>query len=249
MRKLFLIMSIILATYVSYGQDTIRAKAHHSKYQFSFLVGGFYKSFFGNRYIKPTTFELGDSFEQHQYERSIQTPTGGFKFGALVDIRMAKHWYFTTGMLFCYRKDIFEYNSDTVKKYNNISYTRNIHNVLTYNYAYTNLEIPLMILLKLKRISLYVGANIPILSYKVANYSYIIRQSYYPISYGTSEKTVKNLEVPFKIYPTWLLSYSFTLPKHTLEPFIGMDFGARKSFFIQGGLIFTMNAKQCTKTI
>ena len=246
MRKLFLIMSIILATYVSYGQDTIRAKAPHLKYQFSFLVGGFYKSFLGNKYIKPTTFELGDSFEQHQYERSTKSPTGGFKIGAMVDIRMAKHWYFTTGMLFCYRKDIFEYNYDTVKRYISNGSTRNIHNVLTYNYAYSNLEIPLMILLKLKRINLYVGANIPILSYKVANYSYIIRQPLYPISYSTSEKTVQTLEVPFKIYPSWLLSYTFTLPKHTLEPFIGMDFGAKKSFFIQGGLIFTLRCPKKT---
>ncbi len=239
MRKLFITIGIILIIYVSYGQDSLKYNAQHSKYQFSFLAGGFYKSFLGNKYIKPTTFELGDPFEQHQYERSIKIPAGGFKFGALLDIRMAKHWYFTTGLLFCYRKDIFEYNSDTIKKYNSIGSIRNIYNVLSYNYVYNSLEIPLMILLKFKRINLYAGAFIPILSYKVANYTYIIRQSSYPISYNTSEKTIKTLEVPFKIYPSWLMSYTINLAKHRLEPFIGMDFGPKRSFCLQGGLIFT----------
>jgi len=239
MKKTLIILCLFMLSFAAYCQDTIKKNTDYPKFQISVQAAGFYKYFFNNRYIEPTTYKTGDKFEDHQYERFTKIPTGGFKTGLLINIKFANHWYFSSGLLFCFRKDVFENNIDTVTQYYS-SPIRNIHSTVKYDYTYNNFELPVMVLFKWKRLNFYAGAYVPVLCFKNATYTYVINQ--YPASppYITSKKTIKSIELPLKIYPSFQMSYAFKINKNSIEPYVGLDFGAKRSFYIQGGIIFSV---------
>jgi len=239
MKKPILLFHLFLLSFVSYSQDTIKKNTDYPKFQISVQAGGFYKNFFDNGYIEPSTYEPGDSFEDHQYERFTKIPTGGFKTGLLINLKFAKQWYFSSGLLFCYRKDVFENNIDSVTKYHS-SLVRNIHSTVKYDYTYNNFELPVMVLFKWKRLNFYAGAYVPVLCFKKAAYTYVINKYPQNPPWITSEKTIKSTEIPLKIYPALQISYAFKIKKSSIEPYLGIDFAEKKSFYIQGGIIYSV---------
>ncbi len=238
MKNIIFIFLFLFSYLTCLSQDTL--KHFEKKYQFSIQAGGYYKYFICERYIDPTTYKKGDKFKEHQYDRFIKIPTYGFKTGLLIDIKFAKHWYFSSGLLFCFRKDVFENNIDTVIKYYNSSTIRNIHNTVKYDYSYNNIELPLMILFKWKRINFYAGVYLPVLTFCKSTYTYVVNQFPQNPPWITSKKIIKSIEIPLKIYPSYQISYAFKIKKHSLAPYLGFDFGAKKSFYIQGGIIFSV---------
>ena len=239
MKNKLLIVYLFLLSFVSYSQDTIKKNTDYPKFQFSVQAGGFYKNFFDNGYIYPTTYKSGDKFEDHQYERFTKIPTFGFKTGLLINVKFAKRWFFSSGLIYCFRKDIFENNIDTVSKYYSSS-IRDIHGTVKYDYTYNNFELPLMVLFKWKSLNFYAGVYFPVLCFKNATYTYVINQYPQNPPYITSEKTLKSIELPLKIYPSFQISYVFKIKKNSVEPYLGIDFGEKKSFYIQGGIIFSV---------
>ncbi len=250
MRKIVLFASLLLLAAITYSQDSIKTMMYYPKLQISIQAGGSYKNFFVKKYTSPIT---GSYYKDHQYDGYTQMPTYGYKAGFLVNIKILKHLYVTTGSFFCVRKDVFENNLDTIKKYglskgtgyipgtgtvwDMVSYSE-VSNIIRYDYTSYDIELPIMVLLRWKRLNIYAGAYFPMLIYRKAIYTYNYRTALIPL--GADCKKFNDYEAPLKVYPSFHVSYAFRIKKQTLEPYLGMDFGVDKSFYIQGGVIFSV---------
>lgn len=243
MLKLFYILTLIfIIPLSSEGQDTIKKKEGR-KYQIAFKTGGAYKFFVGKRYIDP---EIHDPF--NKYERFTKIPTYGFQIGFSFSRKISKKWGIASGLLYNRRQDIYKSNKDTIIKYNAVptywthGYSYNdILNVIDYNYAYHNLELPFMINYAMKKFHFYGGVNLAIFSFYKSKYRYLTSSSILNpddmyCDCGT-EKTITRFAMPMRIYPTLQFSYDAKIKNLKLSPFLEMDFWKRKSLYLYGGII------------
>lgn len=264
MKTLYAILCSFLLHGVIFSQDTI--KRTEKKYNLAFKAGGYYEYFLGSRYVKP----LKDSQNDCQYIRFTKIPTGGFHGGALLTHPIRKNWHLTFGLMFCYRKNVFERSLDTVAMYGNHSSQRDIRNTIKYDYTYNNIEIPVMFLYKIKKMNFYGGVHLPIFSFYKALYTYAINQSPQTSAFEPSQKTIRGTTIPLFGIPshlpfveiqfspwdvtstpsdpkvdydmplllaTFQTSYDCKIKNLYFNPFLGIDFGSKKSFYLQGGII------------
>lgn len=128
--RVILITYLLFSYFLSFSQDTI-TKSKEKKFQVAIITGGYYKYFFGKRYIEPKPTNPGDDFTLHQYERFTKIPTQGFQVGVLLSLKVYRNLFLKSGLSFCNRKIIYENNQDTVIKYGYFPYAlgnmRNIH--------------------------------------------------------------------------------------------------------------------------
>jgi hypothetical protein len=241
MKKIFLIIGLLFLSTVSYGQDSIKKRMYYPQFQISVQAGGMYENFLGNRYIDPAK---STTVKEHKYDGYTKMPTFGYKAGFLINIKIIKNLYVTTGSFFCFRKEVYENSLDTINKYGlskgtgYIPETGRISNIIRYDYSSYDIELPIMLLFRWKRLNIYAGAYFPMLIYRKAIYTYNYKTAQIPL--GADCKKFSEFELPIKVYPSFHISYVFNIRKHTIEPYVGMDFGAKKSFYVQGGLIFSV---------
>lgn len=238
MKTSWILFCFLFLNYIVIGQDTILTN-HKEKFSFSVKAGGYCKFFLGNTYIAPTPENYGDDFQEHQYDRFTKVPTYGLQTGFQFSYNIHKRWFFVFGLSFCNRRNVFENNQDTVIKYGIGSNTNDIYNVYKYDYSYNNIELQIMLLYKFKKISIYTGVYIPALTFYKATYSYIILTQL-PEPHGTSQKTIKGVEIPLMIFPSIFASYKVTIRTFSFDPYLGVDFGSKKSIYLQFGTIFTL---------
>ena len=233
---------------ISLGQDTIKQTSN--KCQFSIQAGGFYKNFFGQKYVEPTTYNVGDQFEEHQFERFTKVPTYGFSIGFLFQYIFNKHWRITSGLLYCLRTDIYENNRDTIIKYEYNASLRNIHNVLKYDYTNNNLELPILINYKYRKTNFCAGVKLSLLSYKIARYTYLIDQFPQNPEWTVSDKTIKGFEMPLMIFPTLQISYDTRINNIGTNPFIKFEYliNKQKSYYIQFGINLPIKSMNSNKS-
>lgn len=235
----------MLRCFFSFSQDTI-SETKEKKARIDLIAGGYYKLFMGERYIEPTKSNSGDDFSLHQYERFTKSPTSGFQVGISFSYKLYKKFFLKTGLIFCNRKMIYENKMDTVIKYGYFPFaytnTRNVHNVLKYEYHYNNIEIPIMLSCRIKKTSLSAGIRLAILSFYTEKYTYVVNQFPQSPQYITSDKTIKSVEMPLMIYPSMQVNYDFQIHNLILSPFLEVDFGSKKSFYFQGGLAFSLRS-------
>ena len=241
MKHIYSILSLLLAHYLSFGQDTVGSVAH--KNQFYVQTGICYKSFLGSRYIEPKPINPSyyvKPFEKHQYDRFTKIPTIGFNAGMLFTHIFNKHWGITTGMIYFFKKDVFENNKDTVIKYGKSSSMRDIHNTLKYEYTYHNIEIPVMAQYSLKKFTFYTGCYFSLLSYKKSTYTYVINQFPLNPQWITSDKTISGLEMPLKIFPTIQASHQMQINNLKFNPYLAFYYALKKhrDCYIQFGVSF-----------
>lgn len=236
-KTLWILFCCLLINILALAQDTLQQKSRE-RFFISVKAGGYYKFFIGNNYISPTLEAFADDFEDHQYDRFTKTPTFGLQTGIMSSFNMQKGWFIVLGLSFCNRRIVYENNKDTVVKYGNGSRIQDIHNVYKYDYSYDNFELQFMLSYKFNKLSLYAGAYIPVLTFYQATYSYLILQL--PEPRGTSQKTIKGVEIPLMIFPSILASYKITIKTFSFHPYLGIDFGSKKSVYLHGGIIFTI---------
>lgn len=240
---------------ISFGQDTIK-KSTEKKYQISFKAGGYYENFWGNKYIQPTPYSPNDVLQAHMYDGFTKIPTYGYQGGFLIIHKIIKkHWYLSTGLMFCNRKNILECKLDT-----NI----NPCGIIKFNYTYSNIELPVMLSYKANKINFFIGFHLPVFSFYKANYTYLSTQYW-----GTSQKTIDGSVVPLFAIPsqitsssnpkitydmplilaTFQISYNLKITNISFSPFLGIDTGTKKSFYLQCGIILPLQQFILNKTI
>lgn len=232
------LLAILLFYLPLNGRDT----THYIPYRnhFQFQTGIYYKNFLGDRYIEP---QLSSSpyivpFEDRQYDRFTKMPTFGFSAGILFTHIFKKKLGISTGVSIFLRKDVFENNADSVIKYGNPSSTRDIHNVLTYNYNYYNLEFPLMFQYSGKKVTFFAGCYMSLITYKKVNYTYVLYQHPNDPNWVTSNKIVSGFAMPFKIFPTLQVSYVKQIKKIKFSPYLALYYAYKNQndFYIQIGI-------------
>ncbi len=236
MKTTFISLIFMIMTAYAFAQDTMQVNT--KKKYFSIQAGVYYKTFFNKIYIEPTPYNYGDEFSKHQYERFTVVPTFGYSIGLLFTYKFDKHLEFTSGLLYFLRKDVFEKNQDTAIKYGNGSAIRDINNVLKYDYSYNNFEIPILLQYCTKKITLYHGCNLSLISYKNAAYEYLINQYPNLPKWTTSNKTIAGWELPLKIFPTFQTSYEFQIKKIKFNPYAAIYYAVKdqNDFYIQLGI-------------
>ena len=247
MKTIFIILCLFFLNGISFCQDTIKPKGE-KKYKISIKAGGYYKYYFGKRYIDSTPRNPYDDFSLHQYERFTKMPASSFIGGVLFTYKIYKNLSITSGLMYFVRRNIFESKYDTVIKYNAIPnfYSYNdIHNVVKYDYSHTNIELSFFVQYKLGKFNLSGGVHLPLWTYYKAKYTYLVSSSQYPYfsnSAPTSQKTFTNTESPFlsMYFPAFQISYDLRIKNIALNPFLGIDIGAEKSFYLQGGIIIPL---------
>ena len=80
-----------------------------------------------------------------------------------------------------------------------------------------------MLQLQVKKMTIYAGVQISILSYRHASYTYIITQFSPNRSYSNSKKAVNGFEVPLRIYPTVMVSFDVKINNFIIKPFGGIE--------------------------
>lgn len=245
MKTICIIIFLSCINFISFCQDTI-GKGIGKRNQIAIMAGGYYKYFWGKRYIEPTLQNTNTNFTVRQYERFTKTPTYGFLCGVLFTYRLHKNWYFISGLLYFNRKDVYKSNFDSVVTYNAVANNysfNNIHNVVKYEYSYNNIELPFKVQYKKGKFNLCGGINLPILSFDNATYTYLVSSSQYPYFYDdepTSQKTIKHIEIPLMIFPTLQVIYNVRIKNILICPFLGIDIGTKKSFYTQVGIILPL---------
>lgn len=232
--KYFLVFCFIFLGSGSFGQETQSLVGKRTL--LSIEAGGSFKGFFGARYIEPTSSGYNDPYSKHQYEGFTKMPAYGFGVGIRFAFSLSSHMRFTTGLSYYFRKTIYEKSQDEVITQNFKTDMNYIRNVFRYNYAYNNLEIPILLQYKIKKINIYGGINLSVLSYRVAAYNYMIYLYGESSYWNTSKKNVAVLETSFKLYPTLKVSYDVRINKKLIQPFFGIE-------------IYEINLKEIYKNI
>jgi hypothetical protein len=228
MKYICIAISLLLFFYPVFGQDTLRSVPQKS--QLFVQAGIYYKTFLGKKYIEPTPKDVfkAEPFENHQYERFNKVPTSGFNIGLLFTYRFNKRLGITTGLSYFLRRDVFINNQDTVIKYFHLTGNlQNIRNVLKYDYFYNYIELPLMFQYSSKKFTLYAGSYFSIISYKHANYTYVINQFPNIPKWTTSDKTMAGWEMPLKVFPTIQASYEVQINKINFMPYAALFYALK----------------------
>ena len=248
MTKAIYLFACLLTPLLNFGQDTLRQITKKSK--ISIQGGVYYKSFLGDKYIKPSQFNLGDEFKDHQYERFSVVPKFGFSIGILNSYRIIEQWGITSGILYFSRKDLYENNQDTIIKYGNRSSIRNINNILKYDYSFNNIELPILVYYSNRKINFYAGVQLAVLTYKKAIYTYVINQFPQNPQWKTSNKTIEGFEIPLIVSPTLQIAYNTLIMCIEANPFIGLYYSINieKSFYMQLGINLPLRKKSNTLT-
>lgn len=241
MKKTIIILCFFILCIRVPGQDTIK-KGSGGKWQTAIKGGIYFKSFFGKKYISPTPISLDDKESEHQFDGFTKVPTFGSEIGIMVSYKVAKYWQLSSGLLYFNRKDIFESNIDTVYKYHYSGGTP-FNSITKYEYVMQNFEIPIMIIFKTSMFYFQAGVNIPILSFKRATYTYMVNLAPNYITWGTTQKVIESIEVQFKVFPSLQVSYDLKINSYSVYPFIAIDFGSMRSYYLQGGLIIPIFQK------
>jgi hypothetical protein len=226
MKSVLIIYLLLLFPIVNFSQSSIKDSSEH-KFKVSLKIGFHYKYYLGNK-IEPQMDDL--------YGRHIMIPTFGYCGGLLFTNIINKHWHLSTGIVYCMRKDKYKNSHDSISHYGSLK-------IIEIYYSNNNLEIPLFIEYKFKNIILYGGINLTLLNYRKATYTY--ENNFHP------QITLKELEMPLTIYPTFQISYDLHVKNIALKPFLGFniyrikfsnseDAGIENSFFIQGGVLFPL---------
>lgn len=239
MKKYIFLFYFLLQSVFSFCQDTTFHK-EEKKFLLEISGSGYYKFIFDNQYIKPTAYNYGDDFSKHQYERFNKFPTFGFSAGLLFTHRFGKQCGITTGLMYFLRRDVFENNEDTVIKYGNGSSMRDIHNVLKYDYSFNNIELPLMFQFSAMKFNFHTGFYFALISYKKAEYTYVVNQYSNTPQWITSEKTITGWEMPFKLFPTIQISYEVEIKKIKFSPFLAFYYAVKNQndIYTQLGINF-----------
>jgi hypothetical protein len=247
MKKAIYILFGVLFPLLNFGQVTNPVDV--KKMQFVIRAGAHYKTFLGNKYIEPTPYGYADEYSKHQYERFTKIPTWGFSTGLLVTYRLNEHWGLTSGLQYFLKKDVFENNQDTVIKYGNGSYIRDIHNTLKYDYTYHNIEVPLLFQYSAKKITFYAGCYFALITYKKATYTYVINQLPQTPQWTSSSKTISGWEIPLKFFPTIQASYEVQLKKIKFSPYIAFYYAVKNQndIYTQLGINFPIVKNQNQK--
>ena len=247
MKKTGIIFYLLLFSITCIGQDTI-AKKEAKKHSIFIKVGGHYKCFWGNRFIEPTEHAVYETFSTYEFENFTKIPTYGFQGGFLFSCKKNKNRQLLLGLNYSLRKDVYEGDYDKVVKFYAVggSSYNDIRNVIKYSYSYNYLELPVLMKFTKNKISFYAGFHLPILSFKKATYTYLVSSATYPFfssTAPTSQKTIEGFEIPLAIFPTFQVSYNLRMKKMkniSVNPFLGIDIGTKKSIFIQAGLILPL---------
>lgn len=254
MKTTYIIIFLFFYSFLSYSQDTIIKKDAGKKFQIAIKASGSYKFFVGDRYIKPTPNNFNantyyDDFLIHQFDGFTKIPTYGFQSGLLLGYQLHKNFQLSLGLLYVLRKEVFKSDRDTVIKYHSIfnysssSYYNLINNVIKYDYTSRNIELPIMITYNWKKINFYAGAHVSIFTINKAVYTYLLYAYKYPYNFCdcTTQKTFTSYDIlPLKIFPSFQMSYDLRIKNISLNPFLGIDIGTKKSYFLQGGLILPL---------
>jgi len=198
-----------------------------AKNRFSFKIGGSYRTSIDNKY---------EQYPKYIYENITKSKTSGLSFGVLYNIGKNWNWQFTTGFVYYLRNDNYKNYPNTIRDYS----------WLTKYYVNNDIELPLMMQYKFWKISLSAGINLTLLNYRIATYTY--ENNYYP------KITLRELEIPLTIYPTFYVSYDLKINNISFKPFIGFDVyrlkfsitednGLENSLFIHGGVIIPLKYK------
>ena len=224
------------------GQDTVVISTNRS--YISIQAGISYKTFLGDKYIVPAKGEHDDEFEDHQYEGFNKIPTVGFNIGLLFTYPFNNRCGIVSGLSYSLRKDVFERSQDSAIKYGDGSDMRNIHNIYKYEYVFNNLEIPILFQFSQNKYNFYVGSYISLIAYKKANYKYIVDQYPNSIRWATSEKTIFDLEIPLKIFPTLQMSHEIRLSDITLHPYFAIYYAIlnQNDLYFQFGFNLPLNS-------
>jgi hypothetical protein len=236
MRIARFILTLLLMPLISFGQDTTLVVAN--RYQFSIQAGGFYKTFLGSKYIEPSTYNYGDDFTKYQYERYNKIQTFGFSTGLLITFKLSKHWGLTTGLIYSRKKDVFEINQDTVIKYGSPINNRVIQNAIKYDYAYNNIEIPVMLEYPMKNLTFYAGCYFSLLTYKKTEYTYVVFQYSNNPQWIIANKTIEGFELPFKLFPTIQASYDLKIKNRNINPYFALYYALanQNDLYLQFGI-------------
>ena len=250
--KFICISFLLLLPLMNFGQDSIHPIA--KKTLFSIQIGASYKTFTDRKFIEPANYNsyyFGDEFYDHQYERFDKIPTFGYNAGLLFSYKFSSHWSITSGIQYLLRKDKYEINPDSILSHQ-FSYSsirvncRDIHNVIKYDYANHNIELPVMIQYSYRKFAFNAGASISLLTYKKANYTYLIIQNPAYNDYWSTpdkDKTVSSFESTLLVYPTLQLSYEMQIKKVRANPYFALNYETSKqhSLYLQLGIIFPLN--------
>lgn len=270
--KYSLRIACILFSVACYGQsDTMRTT---NKFEFYAQAGAYYKTFFDKRYIKPTPHNYNNHkpFETHQYDGFNKISTAGFNLGFLCSFNFNAHVGMITGLVYFLRREEFERNQDSTAKNYSIGY-RSINNVSKFNYSYHDIELPVMFKYSLKKIHFSFGTYIPLITYKIAQYTYLVadvNNNPSVSTWYTSTKTVSGFDMPIKarpngdewqlfkrgraysrydvllkIYPTIQASYDFKIKNFQFSPYLALSYALKNQndFYIQAGVFVPLSKK------
>lgn len=237
-------LCLLFLSTLLFGQDTIKVD-EEKKCELAIKAGGYYKYFLGKRYIDPAPYDPFNfyDFPSHQYEGFTKMPAFNFTGGVSLTCKIYKNCYLTSGLTYFIRRDIYESSFDTVVKYNVSPYPskyNDIHNAIKYDYSHTNIELSLLARYKIGKWNLSGGVNFPVWSYYKASYTYLVPP--FSSTAPTAQKTFTEVTTPFPsvFFPALQASYDLRIKKVPLSPFIGIDFGKMKSFYLQGGVIIPL---------
>lgn len=221
----------------AFGQE-LQSNINDNKCQIDLKSGIYYQNFFTNKYIERTDYSYED-FNKHKYEGFYKMPAYGYQFELRLTAPLCKRFYFTTGLAFCNRKEVFQTSEDTIKRYYP-SAIQGIENILKYDYTFYDIEIPVLISYKIKKINILAGIYFPVFTYVSGTFSYLTTQSSAQPVWEKSEKSLKYIEFPQMIFPSIQVSYDFAIKKLKFAPFIQLDFGSYWSLYLQGGITFNL---------
>jgi hypothetical protein len=235
MRRICIILCFIYSA--ASGQDTIVNSNKH-KCQISLLACGHYKTFLGKRYIEPTE-DHPYNILSHQYEAFNKIPTYGFRLGILLKVPVMKNGSIISGLTYLYNREKFECGIDSFFKYHHAECEMHSLDVIKYDYLYHNLEIPLMVRYNIRNICLSGGVWFEMLSLYKATYTFFPRNSedtYYSKNGVSAVKSFNYGKKPLQFVPFINVSYSMKIRNIEISPYIGIDFGKKKSIFSNLGV-------------
>lgn len=242
MKTVTQILICFLWPLVLFGQEKTIPRT--KKVVWNIQTGIHYKTFLSNKYIQPTPKAYFEDFNTHQYERYTQGSTFGFRLGLRIDYELNERWAVSTGLVYVNRKDVFESDKDTIIKYGKPSSMKNIYNVLKYKYIYYDFQIPLLIGYSKGKIVVQAGANISIFTYRKAKYTYLVNIHQYPEEplWGNVDKTVFNLDISLKVFPSVQTSYQIKIKTLILNPYLAFyyEINHRDDFFIDAGVVIPL---------
>jgi hypothetical protein len=230
-KKLLILLPFLLIPWCANSQQTDQTDSGR-KCEFSITAAFTYKTYFRNRYLDhPISYS--NTGQAHQFDGFTKIPTFGFRTGVLMNKRLYRHVSFVTGLIFTYRKEIYQGNPDTVLKYGSPT---SLHLILKYNYSFNDVDLPIMVTYRYKKLIFSAGINIPLISFITARYTYI------PTPGDDLEgKKINDFKIFRTLFPTIQVSYTCMVKKFSIDPYLGFEFGTKSSIYLQAGFILPLN--------